>query len=37
MLTGIGFEHEKFNFPVGEMHVKLTDFAAESPLNTTPQ
>ncbi len=25
MITGIGFNHAKFNFPCGEMHVKLTD------------
>ncbi len=25
MITGIGFEHTKFNFPCGEMHVKIKD------------
>ena len=25
MIKGIGFEHTKFNFPCGEMHVKITD------------
>lgn len=25
MITGIGFKHEKFNFPCGEMQVKITE------------
>jgi ribose-phosphate pyrophosphokinase len=26
MIKGIGFDHEKFNFPVGEMHIRLKDY-----------
>ena len=30
MIQGIGFSHKKFNFPVGEMHIKLEKYRPNS-------